>query len=77
MIKCTIKELRQKTKEILDMTDLGEEVLITYRGQEKALVSGIERVKKKSRIGFGMWADRDDLGDAGSYVQGLRKGRFS
>ena len=72
----SIKDLRQRTKEILDIVDHGEPVTITYRGKKKAAVIPLERRAEKSDIGFGMWADRDEIGDSAEHVRHLRAGRF-
>ena len=74
---CSIKELRQKTSEIIELVESGEEVIITSRGVKKARLLPLE-VKANSKAkdaAFGMWKDRDDMEDSAAYVRELRKGR--
>ncbi len=70
------KELRQKTKEILDLVDTGEQIIITYRGKKKAKIVPISLGESKGKTGFGMWKDNPDIQDSSDYVRKLRKGRF-
>lgn len=73
---CSIKDLRQKTSEILALVEKGEEVIITFHGVKKARILPLQAIKaKKDGDGFGMWKDRDDLEGSESYVRNLRKGR--
>lgn len=80
-MKVTTKSLRTRAKEILDCVDRGEPVTITYRGKPRAKLVSIEQEKATagSNTGdipvFGMWGDREDLSDIGTYVRQLRKGR--
>lgn len=43
--------------------------------KEPATSKGIKAKKPNST--FGMWADRQDIGDAGAYVRKLRQPRYS
>jgi len=82
-MKITAKELRTRTREILDSVDRGEHVTITYRGKDKAQLTSInkdEKIHEKDQSNklpvFGMWADRNDITGVQQYVRRLRKGRF-
>ena len=74
---CSIKHLRQHTREILDLAEIGNEILITYRGKKKAKVVPLSIGKKTLEdTAFGIWADRKDIEkDSKEYVFNIRKGR--
>lgn len=44
----SIKQLRQKTKEIIDLAENGERIFITYRGKKKAMVVPIAKNIEKN-----------------------------
>ena len=75
------KTLRSRVGDVLACIDRGESVTITYRGNPRARLVGIENEGATTpRDGgefpaFGMWSDRDDLADVDAHVRGLRKGR--
>ena len=75
------KTLRSRVGDVLACIDRGEIVTITYRGKPRARLVGIESERATTpRDGgefpaFGMWSDRDDLGDVDAHVRRLRKGR--
>jgi prevent-host-death family protein len=80
-MEISAKELRQKTRLLLDAVERGEEVTITYRGRAKARVvriqSGPDRKEPASESElFGLWADRDDLADPQTWVRTLRQSRY-
>ena len=75
-MKFSIKELRQKTKEIIDLVENGNSVVITYRGNKKAKVVPLKTNFEKTNLGFGMWSDRNDIPDSSAYVKSIRKGRI-
>ncbi len=75
----TAKELRFHTKELLESVSRGEEVIITFRGKPYAKLVPIKKSKKnlqETNELFGIWKDRTDLEDVGSYVRKIRKERF-
>lgn len=75
----TAKELRFNTKELLESVSRGEEVIITFRGKPYAKLVPIKKAKrnlKETKELFGIWKDRTDLEDVGSYVRNIRKERF-
>lgn len=79
-MKATAKELRFKTKEILAAIERGEEVIITYRGKDKArlvpLKEGQHTPAQKSAPLFGIWSDNERVRDVDTYIKELRGGRF-
>lgn len=72
----SIKELRQKTREIVDLAESGQSITITYRGKKKAKVVPLYEDIGASKAGFGMWSDREEMQDSSKYVQTVRQGRF-
>lgn len=79
-MRATAKELRFRTKQLLEAVERGEEVLITHRGTPRARlvpVSHAERGEVKARRSlFGIWSDRNDLEDVDAFVDRLRRPRF-
>jgi len=76
-MQATSKDLRFHTKEILDLAVKGEEVVVTYHGKPyvKIVPLNFNNRKDKKNDFCGIWKDRKDLEDVGSYVRNLRKGR--
>ena len=70
----SIKELRQKTKEIVDLAENGRNIVITYRGNKKAKIVPLQSKHEKTNLGFGIWSDRADITDSSDYVKSIRKG---
>ena len=77
-MKATAKELRFKSKELLDTVNRGEEVVITFRGKPCAkLIPYAEKTGQNTTNElFGIWKDNDMVQNVDGYVRGLRKGRF-
>ncbi|MFC1821275.1 type II toxin-antitoxin system Phd/YefM family antitoxin [Thermodesulfobacteriota bacterium] len=79
-MKATAKDLRYKTKEILDAIERGEEVLITYRGKERAKIVPVsekrERTGEEGNSIFGIWHDNETVSDVNAYIDVIRGGRF-
>lgn len=76
-MKATAKDLRFKSKELLDTVNRGEEITITFRGKPCAkLIPYKEKQEdfKKNEL-FGIWKDNEMLKDVDGYVRELRKGR--
>lgn len=72
----TAKELRSKISEILQETREGSEVLITLRGKPAAILKPLRNEESGlKRIGFGLWKDRDDMGDPCRWVEKRRSER--
>ncbi|MBI5142010.1 MAG: type II toxin-antitoxin system prevent-host-death family antitoxin [Nitrospirae bacterium] len=77
-MRATAKDLRFKSKELIESVNRGEEVVITFRGKPCArLVPYREIIKQpvKNEL-FGIWRDNDTTGNVDEYVRDLRKGRF-
>jgi prevent-host-death family protein len=76
------KELRFHTREILESTMRGEEVVVTYRGKPAARIIPFtkRREKKESNVSrrklFGIWKDRNDVENVNEYVRKLRQSRI-
>ena len=76
-MQATSKDLRFHTKEILDATMRGEEVIITYHGKPCAKIIPINKSTDvgKSNDFCGMWKDREDMEEVETYVRNVRRGR--
>lgn len=77
-MKATTKDLRLKTRELIAATDRGEEVVITFRGRDRArLVPLVDDSPDESgrnrNPAFGLWRDRE--GSVAEHVDELRKAR--
>jgi len=78
----TAKDLRIKTKAILEAIARGEEVVVTHRG--KACAKIVPSPGRKSAKGtarkrpgplFGIWKDNTAVQDVNAYIDSLRRGR--
>lgn len=80
MMKATVRDLRYRTKDVLEAVDRGEVVTVLYRGKEKARLMPLPTGSRGADLipgrAFGMWRDRRDLRDIPGYVRKLRRGRF-
>ena len=77
-MRATTKDLRLHTAEILAATDRGEQVIITYRGKGRALLTRwCEETghtgSRDRNPAFGLWRDRNE--DVDRQVRRLRKRR--
>lgn len=74
----TMKDLRYRTKQVLQSLRRGEKPIITYRGHPLARLVPLTSVEKKSfsKIGFGMWRDRTDMKNVTQWLSEQRKPRF-
>lgn len=80
-MRASAKDLRYRTKEIIAALDRGEEVLLTYRGKEKAKMVPVTKKILKKDDGeedslFGIWRGNKKVEDVDSYLDKLRGGRF-
>ena len=77
-MKATAKDLRFRSKELIDSVNRGEEVVITFRGKPCAKLIPYQEIKKQTGKNelFGIWKDNDIVQNAEEYVRNLRKGRF-
>jgi antitoxin (DNA-binding transcriptional repressor) of toxin-antitoxin stability system len=77
------KDLRFHTKSALDAVKRGEQIDITFHGKvvaimvaPEAMPNSAKKISVENVPGFGMWADREDIATADSYVRNLRKPRY-
>jgi prevent-host-death family protein len=77
-MRATAKDLRFKSKELIDSVNRGEEVVITFRGKPCAKLVPYQESKRQTEKNelFGMWQDNDMVKNVDEYVRSLRKGRF-
>lgn len=81
-MKASAKDLRYKTKEIIAALERGEEVLLTYRGEEKARIIPVskktaKRCDRREEISlFGIWRGNEKVADVDAYVDKVRGARF-
>ena len=77
-MNATIVDLRYNMKSVLRAIDRGETVTVLYRGKERAKLTPIAppsfsgAPKTKDQPLFGLWKDREDIGDPASYLRRLR-----
>ncbi len=72
------RELRQRASEVIQAVREGETVTLTYRGRPVAHISPIGPRRRPSTArgdAFGMWSDRRDLEEVGTWVHEGRRGR--
>ncbi len=69
----TAKDLRFKINMLFNLLDKGEDIIITYRGKEKAKLQHINEKEEKDTSLFGIWKDRNV--DVNKTIRELRKGR--
>jgi antitoxin (DNA-binding transcriptional repressor) of toxin-antitoxin stability system len=81
-MQATILDLRRRMPAVLQALDRNEQVVVLYRGKERAVLvpsHGGKRSAKRPRLtahpAFGMWADRTDQTDVATHVRTLRAGR--
>jgi antitoxin (DNA-binding transcriptional repressor) of toxin-antitoxin stability system len=77
-MNATIVDLRYNMKNVLRAIDRGETVTVLYREKERAKLTPIAPApssgtpKTKDLPLFGLWKDREDMGDPASYIRQLR-----
>ena len=82
-MKASAKDLRYKTKEIIAALERGEEVLLTYRGEEKAKIIPVSKETAKSydrraeNSLFGIWRGNEKVANVDAYLDKVRGGRFA
>ena len=80
----TARDLRIKTKAILEAVARGEEVIVTHRGKARAKIVPTDRgeparaahVKQKSAL-FGIWKDNKAVADVKRHVERMRRARVA
>jgi antitoxin (DNA-binding transcriptional repressor) of toxin-antitoxin stability system len=82
-MNATIVDLRYNMKHVLRAIDRGETVTVLYRGKERAKLTPIASAplggapKTKDQPLFGLWKDREDIGDPASYLRHMRLPRWA
>ncbi|MHB8744697.1 MAG: type II toxin-antitoxin system Phd/YefM family antitoxin [Sulfuricaulis sp.] len=84
-MRTTAKDLRIRTKQLLDAVERGEEVVITHRGRPCAKLIPFRKPPRTKSTGagekgvrsplFGIWKDYAPARNATVYVDKLREGR--
>lgn len=79
-MQATTKDLRLRTKEILAASQRGEKVVITFRGEPRAVLSPLPNsVKRQSQPNpsFGIWSDlKGGRPSVDGQIAALRAPRF-
>ena len=57
--------------------DKAQGALVTVRIEQEAQVAAPTEAFVTDDPAFGIWRDRDDIGDATAYVRTLREGRYN
>ena len=77
-MKATAKDLRFHSKELIEIVNRGEEVVITFRGKPCAKLVPFENEKSKvsKKSLFGIWKNHEPTSNVNEYIRNLRKERF-
>jgi len=79
-MEITTEQLKIQPEMIISEVYKGQEITITWQGKPSAKIVPITDIEN-SRTGasddelFGIWKDREDIGDVEHYVRNMRKGR--
>jgi prevent-host-death family protein len=75
-MEITTKQLRIQPGRIISQVSAGQEITVTYRGKPSAKIIPIGAANSDTPEElFGIWKDRDDIGNVGQYVRAIRKKR--
>jgi antitoxin (DNA-binding transcriptional repressor) of toxin-antitoxin stability system len=78
-MEISVSDLRRRMKDVLRALARNESVTLLYRGKPKGIIRPLSENKPAMKVtehpAFGMWKDRKDLQDVGTFVRSLRKGR--
>ncbi len=79
-MEATTKDLRLHTRELIAATDRGEQVLITYRGKPRAMLTPVTQVQESAppperNPAFGLWAHDKPTETVDELVRRLRAPR--
>lgn len=78
-MEATTKDLRLHTRELIAATDRGEQIVITFRGKPRAVLSPYEGdhpiVRPARNPAFGLWANENHGISVDEQVRRLRKPR--
>jgi len=72
-MQITTEQLRIQPEIIISEVNKGQEITITWQGKPSARIVPI--VDASDNELFGIWKDREDIGDVEQYVRNMRKGR--
>ena len=74
----SMKDLRYRTRQVLQSLGRGERPIITYRGHPLARIVPLSSAEKRAfrPVGFGIWKDRADMKDVSRWLDEQRKPRF-
>lgn len=75
-----LKQLRSEISNVFKLVRKGENITITQRGRPIAVIKSFplkEEGKKFEPVGFGIWADREDLKDVKAWLKKSRNIRYS
>ncbi len=79
-MQATTKDLRLRTKEILAASQRGEEVIITFRGEPRAVLSPLPNTatrQSQRNPSFGIWSDfKGVTPSVDEQIRALREPRF-
>lgn len=77
LMSVTVKDLRYKTRQVLNRVRRGDAPVITFRGCPVARIIPLSRSDKRvfKEIGFGIWRDHDQLQDVNQWLDEQRKPR--
>jgi len=72
----TMQQLKTQPGRIFGRVNKGQEMAISYKGKicAKIVPLNVKLTDNDDEL-FGMWKDRDDIGDASQYVRKIRKMR--
>ena len=79
MKTASAKDLRQKTAALLTDVRKGQEIIITYRGKQVAVLAPLHKAAHRdlSPAGFGMWRGRGDMRSVERWLRKLRRPRYA
>ncbi|MCL2806464.1 MAG: type II toxin-antitoxin system prevent-host-death family antitoxin [Treponema sp.] len=79
-MEISTKELRIQPGRIISRVNQGLDVTITYKGKPAAKIIPIRKTETVNPENtedelFGLWKDREDIGNVDQFVRSMRKGR--
>lgn len=78
-MRASAKDMRVKSRKLLEAVSRGEEVVITYRGKAHAKIIRYKKnlgLRNETHSLFGIWEDNTRVSDVDRFVRDLRRGRF-
>ena len=78
-MEITAKELRSQVRKVLDTVERGEEVIITYRGKQRARIEAtgdaITSAKLTDAPLYGIWSDHAESESVQNFIDSIRASR--